>query len=153
MADRKPPETASEFLNRLAELLTSVPDRSLEELKEDLRSQGIDPEAVVERVQRLVETRLNEYRLKWQKQAKRERLAILERLRDVTAKLPAARSELERLLDEILSGLWGSRAQVYAQAYFRKLEQVTDNDLRSLLEDIERLKLLEGLEGEKGKDA
>lgn len=153
MVDRKSPETASEFLDRLTELLTSVPDRSLEELKEDLRTQGIDPDSIVERVQRLVEARLKEYRLRWQKQAKRERLAILERLRDVTAKLPAARPDLERLLDEIISGLWGPRAQLYAQTYFRKLEQVTKNDLRSLLEDLERLKLLEGLEDEKGTGA
>lgn len=153
MVDRKPPETASEFLDRLTQLLASVPDRSLEELKEDLQAQGIDPERVVDRVQRLVDAKLNDYRLRWQEQAKRERLAILGRLRNVTPKLPAARSDLERRFAEIISGLWGPRAQAYVHAYFRKLERITENDLRSLLEDLERLKLLEGLEGGEGKDA
>ena len=153
MTDRKPPENATEFLDRLTELLASVPDRSLEELREDLRARGIDPERVVERVERLVQSKLNEYRLRWQEQARRERLAMLERLRDVTAKLPAPQPELEGRLAEIVSGLWGPRAEAYAQAYFRKLDQVTENDLRSLLEDLERLKLFEGLPDQEGKDA
>lgn len=153
MVDRNAPETASQFLDRLTELLASLPDRSLEELKEDLRAQGIDPERVVERVERLVLSKLNEYRLRWQEQARRERRAILERLPDFTAKLPATRPELERTLAEIISRLWGPGAEAYAQAYFRKLDQVTENDLRSLLEDLERLKLLEGLEEQEGKDA
>jgi DNA-binding Lrp family transcriptional regulator len=40
----------------LTELLTNLPDRSTEELKNDLRAEGINPERIVNRVKRLIKT-------------------------------------------------------------------------------------------------
>ncbi|MFQ6043790.1 MAG: hypothetical protein ACE5PV_23295 [Candidatus Poribacteria bacterium] len=143
MMDKKAPGTTSEFLDRLTELLTNLPDRSTEELKDDLRVEGINPERIVNRVKRLVDAKLDESRLAWLEQARQERAAMLERLREVPSDSPDTLRGIREKISEILSGMWGQQAQRYAHAHFRKLEEVTLNDLKDLLDDLKRLEILE----------
>jgi len=145
-------EKASEFLDRLTELLTNLPERSTEELKEDIRAEGINPEQIVNRVQRLVETKLDEHRLAWREQARKGRTAMLERFHRVTSDSPDTPQGIREKIKDILSGVWGQQAQSYAYAHFRKLEEVTENDLKTLLDDVKRLELLENTLRESEKD-
>jgi hypothetical protein len=75
MPNKKPPENMSEFLDGLVDLFTDLPERTNQELEEDLHEEGIDTEAFVQRVQMLVGSRLQEQRLAWleiARQAKKE---------------------------------------------------------------------------------
>ena len=143
MMDKKAPGTTSEFLDRLTELLTNLPDLSTEELKEDLLAEGINPERIVNRVKRLVDAKLDEYRLAWLEQARQERYAMLERLRKVPSDSPDTPRGIREKIVEILSGMWERPAQIYDYAHFRKLAEITENDLKDLLDDLKRLEMLE----------
>lgn len=143
MPARKPPETPSEFLDRLTELMTNLPDRNTEEIEEDLYESGIDPKEAVQRVQNLVKTKLAEYQLEWSKRVQQERLTALEQVGKIQSlNLPDTLEGLKEKVIEILSGQFGQKAQSHAQAHFRKLAHVTENDLKSLFNDLERLRLL-----------
>ena len=81
--DKKTPGTVSEFLDRFTEFLIDSEGESIEDLEEDLRVEGINPEEVVQQLQSFVGVKLDEYRLAWREQARQERAAMLERLRKV----------------------------------------------------------------------
>lgn len=143
MSHRKPPENASEFLDGLIELLTDLPERTIEELEEDLREEGIYDEEFVHRVQDLVKTKLEEHRLAWLESARQEMSATLEKLSEAQpSSSPGTLEELKEKITLILSGRFGEEASKYTHIHFRKLDKVTENDLRSLLDDLESLDLL-----------
>lgn len=150
MPDRKPPESASEFLDGLVELFTNLPDRTMEELEEDLREEGVDPETFAQRVRELVESELEEQRLAWFEHARQGRGAALERLREVQpSSTLSTLKEVKQKVKAVLAGQYGPDASefAYAQLHHRNLDDVTESDLRSLLDDLERLKLLTQLPG------
>lgn len=70
---RKPPQTTSDFLDLVADFLADSSDESIEEVEADLHAEGIDPEEVADTIEQLVQTKLNEYRLKWRAEAQQER--------------------------------------------------------------------------------
>jgi len=145
MPNKKPPESMSEFLDGLVDLFTDLPERTTQELEEDLREEGIDTEAFVQRVQMLVESKLQEQRLAWLEHARQGRTADLEKLRRVQpSKALDKIEEVKQKIKDVLTGQFGSGALEYANAqlHHRNLNNVTENDLRSLLDDLERLELL-----------
>jgi DNA-binding transcriptional MerR regulator len=141
MEEKKDPKFVSQFLDKLAEFLADQEDLSIDEIKEDLRIEGIDPGKVSENISKLVAKKLDEHRLSWQSKAREERLTALQKIEKVKTEAKDSRQILDKI-SKILFGKYGSQPQTYAQAYFRKLSQITEKDLRSLLEDLERLKLL-----------
>lgn len=148
--DKKTPGTVSEFLNRFTEFLIDSEGESIEDLEEDLRVEGINPEEVVQQLQSFVGAKLDEYRLAWREQARQERAAMLERLRKVPSDSPDTPQGIREKISEILSGMWGQPSQRYAHAHFRKLEEVTENDLKDLLDDLKRLEILESSHHKEG---
>ena len=143
MNDIKPPGSSSELLDCLTDFLAESSELTNEEIKEDLRAKGVDPEKVVQRVKNLVESKLEERRLAWLKRARTERLAVLEKLKSVkSSTFSGTLEELKGKAIAILSGQFGQEASMHAQVYFRNPEDVTENDLRSLLDDLEALDLL-----------
>ena len=148
MEEKKDPKFVSKFLDSLTEFLANQEDISIDEVKEDLRTEGIDPGKVSEKVRQLVEKKLDEQRLSWQLKAREERLAALQKIEKVKTEAKDSQQILDKI-SKILFGTYGSHPQTYAQAYFRKLSQITEKDLRSLLEDLERLKLLRDVSNKK----
>lgn len=105
-----------------------------EEVQSELSRRGIDVTKATSRVHRAVEAARARSRLQI---AKAERPAAIKRvLRVVAPDVSGLRIHLRRLIE--------SRLQGTAQAaYFRKLEAAAnDEDLRALLDDIERLNAL-----------
>lgn len=151
MAKKKDPKFISEFLDRLTCFLTSEDNRTMDEVREDLKAEGIDPDRVIERGRKLVAKKLDERRLNWQAKAREERLAALKSTEKVQA-APMGRGELQEKIKAILSGTRGRQTQQFAQAYFRKLEQVTEKDMQGLLEDLERLRMLEKLSNQEDEN-
>lgn len=145
MTQRKPPESASEFLDGLVELFTNLPDRTTEEIEEDLREEGIDTESSVRQTQELVRQRLEAQRLGWLERARLRRSADIERLSRIQpSRTIATLGELKQKVESILSGQFSLGASEYAHAHLhhRNLDDVPENDLRTLVDDLERLKLL-----------
>jgi hypothetical protein len=146
VAEKKSPKTASEFLDYLTDLFADVSHLSTEEIEEDLQEMGVDTKKAVQRVKNLVNEKLEESRLAWQKQAERERLAEQERLEKIRAARPIGTSEsLWERVEKALSGALGPQKQSYVQAYFRRREddKVSENDLQNMLDDLERLEHME----------
>jgi len=148
MVEKKDPKFVSEFLDRLTCFLTNDDYRTMDEVREDLKAEGIDPDRIIERGRELVAKKLDECRLSWQAKAREERLSALKTTERV--KPPMAGGELQEKIKEILSGMLGRQTQEFAQAYFRKLDKVTEKDMQSFLEDLERLKILEKLSNQEG---
>lgn len=145
MTQRKPPENSSEFLDGLVELFTNLPERTTKEIEEDLREEGIDTELSVRQTQELVRQKLEEQRLGWLERARQKRSADLERLSSVQpSRTIATLGELKQKVQSILSGQFGPGASEYAHAHlhYRSLDDVPENDLRTLIDDLERFKLL-----------
>lgn len=138
MGAEKEPKTPSEFLDRLGEFLMERPEESVEDLRARLRDEGVDPDQVVARVRQFVDSKLKESRLAWREKARQARLGIAERLADVRL---AGQWTREQMLARVRDLLAGSQAPAYA--HFRNFEGMTDDDLRSLLEDFERMAELE----------
>ncbi len=142
MAEEKSPRTPSEFLDKLSEFFGATGEDSLDELRDRLRAEGVDPDTLIARVRELVGTRSRTIQLQWQAKARQERLEASERLKGLTASLAGTR---EQVLDRIRGLLAGGPAaqQAQLQAYFRNFEGMSDRDLASVLEDLERVKRLE----------
>ncbi len=151
MAENKDPKFISEFLDRLTCFLTSEDNRTMDEVREDLKAEGIDPDRVIEKGRKLVAKKLDERRLSWQAKAREERLSALKRTETVEA-APMGGDELQEKIKAILSGVHGRQTQQFAQAYFRKLDKVTEKDMKSFLQDLERLRILEKLSNQEGED-
>ena len=144
MMDIKPPNNASEFLDRLTDFLTDFPERTKEELQEDLLAKGINPEGTIQRIQETIKSKIKEHRLSRLKQAKQERLKILEKLEQIKPSETSGKlKELKDKVIKILSGQLGQPALAEAHIHFHKLENITEKDLISLLDDIKDLEILD----------
>ncbi len=140
MGAEKEPKTPSEFLDRLGEFLMERPEESVEDLRARLRDEGVDPDQAVARVRQLVDEKLKESRLAWRQKARQERSGLAEGLAGVHSFAQWTREQMLARAREIMAGTRGAQP---AYAHFRNFERMTDEDLRSLLEDFERTTELE----------
>lgn len=135
--ERKVANTASEFLDNLIEFFINCEDMSKEELEQELREAGINVENLLTKVQTLVEKKLKTERIK---QAKEKQKVLLKQMDSVVFDIPKTSMELKERIIEMFKRPF---AQDYAQAYFRKLEGLTENDLISIYKDLKKLESLE----------
>jgi hypothetical protein len=140
MTTDKEPQTPSELLDRLNEFLMERPEESVEELRARLKGEGVDPDRVIQRVRQLVDTTMKRSRLAWREKARQERLGLAEGLASVRSFGQWTREQMLARARDILAG---SRGVQPANAHFRNFERMTDEDLRSLLEDFERTAAME----------
>jgi|GraSoiStandDraft_41_1057321.scaffolds.fasta_scaffold876464_2 hypothetical protein len=148
---KKPPETYRAFVDRLADLFDQIPPEDIEEAEQELRDAGVDPEAIGQRMKNLAEQTLARSRLNWRAEAAAERRHALDKLTHFAARIPEARSGLEIAIREILerSPHLGNLPAV--TAHFRNFAEATDEDLRSLLLELEFLRM-QAEEDSKDKD-
>lgn len=149
---RKVANTPSEFLDNLTDFFTDFEGLSKEDLKEELRNEGINPEDLISKVNQLVKSKLKEVKGAWKKAANEKRKSLLEQMSFAKYDIPKSFSELKGKVKEMLSGNYGNDIKGYAQTYFRNLEEITEEDLRSLYEDLLKLKSLEEQSKENNKD-
>lgn len=118
----------------LAKMLHFLLDKdSPQEVDEDLDRMGLDPQPLCERVRKLVSKKRDEARLSWIDAADEERHqfeAALQRrassLRDMT------RDELLQRFEEL-------RERGTAKVHFRNAQEMTGDDLRSAIQQLEML--------------
>lgn len=127
---------AERFLDNLFEFLSDCSDETTEELKAELQEEGIDTSRLVRNVRSIVDSKIAESRLGWQKEAQ-------EKAQQVLGKMAAAATQAGELLSrsELLERI-RSLVAVHGPELsleHRKLESMTDDDLRNALQDLEEL--------------
>ncbi len=129
--DRYADEVWDRFFDFVSEPVSAL---SQEEVRDELTRYGLDITNAVSRVQRALATAKAKNELA---AAREKRISIVEKLTSVVA--PKIEGLRERL-DEMIAGKLKGSVQA---AYFRKLEGAADeDDLRRLMDDIERLDAL-----------
>lgn len=131
-----PPEKYSDILKILHVMLLEegedVERIPIERVEEELAKDGISVTPMVSEVKNLIARKQAQKRL----DAARAKRVALEKLAAV--KESGDRSNLREKIASIFSDL-GGQQPIAAAAFFRKLDEVDDEDLMSILEDLELL--------------
>jgi hypothetical protein len=130
-ADKDARETA-QFLDNLTEFVTSG-ERELSEIRDSLREQGVDPQESVQRFRKI----LSESAPTWREKAARERAVLTSSFKPQQRPAGRSRTEIQEEIEAVVSSMRAMGAPVEAGAYHRKFEEAQDEDLESLLEDLE----------------
>jgi hypothetical protein len=125
-----------ELFGRIAKL-SSEAEWTLDETREALSEAGVRPDDVAERILQLVTRLKKESPLHWKTRAHALRHELLEKVRGrVSAEIAGlTRPQLLQKLNEAIERLPTQVATQYGVA-FRKFEDATEEDLRSMLEEV-----------------
>jgi Pex19 protein family protein len=129
--DKTARETAR-FLDNLTEFITRE-DQELDEIMDSLRAQGVDPEESL----RHFREALSEHAPTWREKAARARADLAASFESQKERAHRTRSEIEREIRETMESMRALGAPIEAGAYHRNFEEARDEDLDSLLEDLQ----------------
>ncbi len=123
------------FINNLFESLGDSGYMSIDDIKEELRADGVEPDEALQRLMRVVTQSSADSRKSALDRAREKRLKQQDRVKKTIGKFKDW--SREQLLDKIrtLSGEHG----LQAAASYRELGEQTEDNLRALLEDLEML--------------
>jgi len=139
-----------EFLTALASFLMEEQETDVPTLKKELQEQGVDTERLLSRAKHLIDDQLS-VRLKERRLiAQNASQAFLNQLENTKVKIPDKFQEVKDLLQKFTAGEFGGQLQEAAVGAFRKFEKATEQDLRTILEDLLKLKALK--ESDKDED-
>jgi hypothetical protein len=130
-ADKTARETAR-FLDNLTEFITGE-DQQLDEIMDSLRAQGVDPE---ESLRQFRQT-LSAHAPTWREKAARARADLAASFESQKARVHRTRTEIEREIRETMESMRALGAPIEAGAYHRNFEEARDEDLESLLDDLQ----------------
>jgi len=130
-----------DFATSLYDFMADTEGLTKEDIIAELEENGVDVELLGKKVAEVVKTCSEERRLAWRVNAKQKR-AEIEELFKSNRGTPAFTNLKQKMLN-ILSGGYGFEASSYAEAYFRKKGKLSEDDITSLIEDLENLNLLE----------
>jgi hypothetical protein len=132
-----------ELLDHIARLSSEV-EWTAEETWETLKEAGVSPEQVAEDTVQLVTRLKKDSPFHWKTRANTKRRELLQKMQaQVGAEtLKLDRSQLLNGVKEAIRRLPAPAAAQYSVA-FRKFEEATDDDLRSMLEELSILADLE----------
>ena len=137
MTKRKPPESSEELVSAFADLFNEVEPETSEEIDAVLHEAGYDPDEVASRMRAVAQQAIAESPLNW-----RNRVDELQEERDRLASfsppLVLPREDLLKEIQSILGRIASGQARTI-MAYYRNLDEVTNEDLASLLVDLQYL--------------
>jgi len=137
MNKRQPPATEEELVHAFADLFDEVGPDTSEEIDAVLREGGHDPDTIAARMKSIAERALSRSPLNWRNRAQQELEAERSKLDRVTPIVRRGREEIIAAIQQLLSRLQ-ARQLAPAHAY-RNFDQATDEDLASLLAELEYL--------------
>lgn len=137
----KTDEPKKSFLDCFSDFMSDTSGLAPEDIEEALKQEGVDVSSLEERVEKLVREESKKRRLSWRDRA-REKREKIERLLQSKGIITKAAGLRDKVMG-ILSGDYGPEALSYAETYFRKKEACSEDDLESLIEDLEDLELLD----------
>ena len=137
MSERRPPATEDELIHAFISLFNAVEPETPEEIQTTLRDAGYDPDSVAARMQTIAARALENSPLNWRNRAQRELEAEKTQIETITSSQPSNRAGIIDAIKQLLAGLSGQ--QLGLAAHFRNFDHATDEDLASLLADLEYL--------------
>ena len=140
---------ADQFFGNLFEFISDCSDQSTAELKSELEREGIDINKVIKNAKQIVNRKLTEERLDWQERARERRESILNK---VSTMASAIKGELSKsqLIDRIRELSQTTNSDV--SLAYRNLEEMTEDDLRDALKELEILTALENQESQEDEN-
>ena len=143
-----PPQTDQDLIQVFADLFDAVEPETPEEIDAVLVEGGYDPNEVGSRMQAFAEQALAKSPLNWRNQADTKLQAVGAKLENFRAPvaIPPTREQIIDAIKELTGRLRG-RARL-AQAYFRNFESASDEDLASLLSELQFLTSEDNTQGE-----
>lgn len=137
-----------EVTDNLVEALHQAATENDETLNDELRRSGYDLREVRQRGQAFIETLKGRVRLAQAQQRQERLLSILSRAK---SSLPSI-SNPEHQIREWISEEFGNEISKPAlQAFYHKLKKIDEEDIESLVQDAELLRIWEDM-GNKGND-
>lgn len=133
--------TKKGFIECLTDFMSDSEGLTQEEIATELEELGIDTAELSAAAHEIAKRGSAARRLAWRDRAKDRRVEIEELLK--SKQIGRTALALKDKVREILMGSYGQGALSYAEAYFRKRDSFSENDLESLIEDLEDLNLLE----------
>ncbi|HML23356.1 MAG TPA: hypothetical protein PKD09_17000 [Aggregatilinea sp.] len=136
MNDRKPIENTEDLVNAVDDLIENTLTESLEEADAFLIERGLDPDEIGRRFEQLAQQALSASPLHWKNRARAE----IDRKRDQLNRRQRSNSlSRDDMLNAIRNLQRALARQAPARAYYRNLEEVTDEDLAGILAELEFL--------------
>lgn len=130
-------ETSEDLVRAFADLFDEVRPETPEEIDAVLRETGLDPDAVGARMKAAAEQALADSLLNWRNRGQRELASERARFERTVPTAPRSRADIMGAIQQLLAELGGRAKPVYA--HFRNLESATEEDLASLLSELEYL--------------
>ena len=141
MSDKK---TDEQKLAALIEALgESVLEASDEEIVEELRLAGIDPDAEAARLKARMLATVRSFRQRALDAARTGYASRLERLEQKSYTIPKTAEARRKLFSFVIQQ---PQYAQYVTAQYRDLENLTDNDIESYLQDLDELGILQELD-------
>ena len=125
-----------EMLDALTESLGSSEDQSFEEVKEELKAEGIDIDASISRLMQTVSKSTDAAKRQALDRVREERLRTEQRSSTLAIEFAnLSKAQLLKMIREVMSAMPNALS-----LSFRNLELKSDEDLASILEDLELAK-------------
>lgn len=137
MDERRPPVTEEELVRAFANLFNEVEPETPEEINATLRDAGYDPDTVAARMKAVAERAIMDSPLNWRNRAKQELEEERHRRGVAESSAPQSRKDIINAIRRLLTQIHGN--QVELATHFRNFDQATNDDLVSLLGDLEYL--------------
>jgi len=138
---KKPPETYRAFLDRLEDLFDQSPPESIKDAQDELIDAGLNPDAIGERIKAVADRSLARARASWWAEAAAERRSALANITRFTTRIPDSRRDVEAAIRDILQQSPSLNDLPAISTHFRNFAEATDEDLKSLLVELEFLRL------------
>ncbi|MFZ2801122.1 MAG: hypothetical protein WAZ30_12905 [Syntrophorhabdus sp.] len=130
-----------DFTTSLYDFMADTEGLTKEDIISELEVSGVDAKSLGKKISKLVNRCSEDRRLAWRINAKQKRAEIEDLFK--SNKVTPSFTNLKQKMLDILSGGYGIEASSYAEAYFRKKGELSEDDIASLIKDLENLNLLE----------
>jgi phage gp29-like protein len=127
-------ETSEDLVRAFADLFDAAAPEMPDEIEKELREAGYDPAEVGDRMQAAAEQALARSPLNWRSRAQAELDDARDRITNFTGQALSDRDEIISAIKQLASLLGDDMSYAY-----RNLEAETDEDLASLLAELEFL--------------
>lgn len=139
MSEHKQDRTDKELFDAMNQLFSEVEPGTPEEIDEVIKAIGYDPESFAARMKAVARRSASESPLNWRNKARTELELERKRLESRTATRRGVGEELRTRIQDLLTQLGSKPNVAMAFAHHRNLDTASDEDLASLLEELEHL--------------
>ena len=134
--NHKPSDNNKAFLDRLTDFLGDSEGQSKEDVKAELRREGIEIDDMTNNVKTMINQKIGEMKRQWISDAPKLRSKLLKQIESHKDDITADMSKIKEKINEIM-GVGEYREQ--ANAFFRNFNELPDEEVRQLYRDFMNL--------------